>query len=252
MTIPLGIPRLAIAALGLALAWALPACTTLHEQHRSTSVVDFLYPNAGGVPATAAVPVLTLPLRVGMAFVPAAGPGAPALTEAQRMALLQRAADHFQALAYVKSIELIPSNYLRPRGGFDNLDQLRALYGVDVMALISYDQVQFTDQGALSLSYWTLVGAYLVPGEKNETQTVLDTVVVDVRSRSLLFRAPGTGHVSGHATPVNASEQLRTDSGASFDAAARQMIGNLDLELARFKEKLREHPERYVVVRPPS
>lgn len=40
---------------------------------------------------------------------------------------------------------------------------------MDVVALVSRDQVQFTDQGLLSLTHWTLVGAYIVPGERNDT-----------------------------------------------------------------------------------
>ena len=111
---------------------------------------------------------------------------------------------------------------------------------------------RFTDQGVLSLTYWTIVGAYVIPGEKNDTQTMLDTVVIDVKSRKMLFRAPGTDRVTGRATLVNASEQLRADSAASFDAAARQMIGNLDQQLALFKDKVKEHPDEYQVVRTPG
>lgn len=32
--------------------------------------------------------------------------------------------------------------------------------GADIIALISYDQVQFTDEGLASLSYWTVLGYY--------------------------------------------------------------------------------------------
>ncbi len=46
-----------------------------------------------------------------------------------------------------------------------------------------YDQVQFTGEGLLSLTYWTIVGAYLVPGEKNETKTMLDAAVFYIASR---------------------------------------------------------------------
>jgi rhombotail lipoprotein len=120
------------------------------------------------------------------------------------------------------------------------------------MALISYDQVQFTDQDFLSLTYWTIVGAYIVPGEKNDTHTMLDTVVFDVKSRKLLFRAPGVNHIKGRATPANLSEQLRLDSTAGFDASAKEMIVNLDQQLALFKDKVKERPEEYKVVRTPE
>ena len=43
------------------------------------------------------------------------------------------------------------------------------MFGIDVIVLLSYDQVQFRDEGLLSLTYWTVVGAYTIPGEKNDT-----------------------------------------------------------------------------------
>ena len=247
-------PRLRRVAAGLSLALALSGCGLLqqHQQHTSASVVDFLYADAAAPAVTAATPVLHLPLRVGIAFVPSRGMANHALTQIRQRDMLQRVADHFKQYDVVKSIEVIPSDYLRPRGGFANLDQIRTLYGVDVIALVSYDQVQFTDEGILSLTYWTIVGAYVIPGEKNDTQTLLDTVVMDIPSRKMLFRAPGTDHVSGRSTLVNASEQLRTDSASSFDAAGLKMIENLDQELARFREKVKQNPADYRVMRAPG
>ena len=162
---------------------------------------------------------------------------------------MKQVASRFKSYPFIKDIELIPTAYLRTKGGFPNLEQIRTMYGVDVVALISYDQVQFTDQGLLGLTYWTIVGAYVVPGEKNDTQTMLDTVVVDISSKKMLFRAPGMDHVNGHSTPVNLSEQLRIDSEASFAKAATQMIDNLDLQLTAFKDKVKEHPDDFKVVR---
>lgn len=230
-------------------------CSTFSQRERrnSTSVVDFLYPDKEQVAETAGVPVLSLPLRVGIAFVPPGGYGSyksrEVLTEKRKMDLMQQVADHFKKYPYVKSIELIPSAYLRPRGSFANLDQVRRIYGVDVIALVSYDQVQFTDQGLLSLTYWTIVGAYIIPGEKNDTHTMLDTVVYDIASRKMLFRAPGTNHVKGRATLVNLTEELRRDSENGLNEAAKDMITNLDQQLAVFKDKVKERPEEYKVVR---
>lgn len=228
---------------------AVGGCATIRERHNAASVVDFLYPDAKDPVITPGIPVLTLPLRVGIAFVPSAGYGSPALTEKRKMDLMQQVADHFKKYPYVKDIELIPTAYLRNKGGFANLEQIRTMYGVDVIALVSYDQMQFTDQDFLSLTYWTIVGAYIIPGEKNDTHTMLDTVVVDINSRKMLFRAPGTHHIKGRATPANLSEQLRLDSETSFGEAAKQMIENLDQQLTHFKEKVKERPDEYKVVR---
>jgi rhombotail lipoprotein len=224
-------------------------CATVRERHNAASVVDFLYPDIRDPVVTPGIPVLTLPLRVGIAFVPSTGYGNSMLTEKRKLDLMQQVADHFKKYPYVKDIELIPSAYLKQKGGFANLEQIRTMYGVDVIALVSYDQIQFTDQDFLSLTYWTIVGAYIVPGEKNDTHTMLDTVVVDIKSRKMLFRAPGTHHVKGRATLVNLSEQLRLDSETSFGEAAKQMIENLDQQLTLFKDKVKERPDEYKVVR---
>lgn len=235
---------------------AASGCATGRNAHNAASVVDFLYPDTKDPVVTPGIPVLSLPIRVGIAFVPGGGSYSNynifALTENRKMDLMQQVADHFKKYPFVKDIEIIPSAYLKTKGGFANLEQIRTMYGVDVIALISYDQAQFTDQGLLSLSYWTIVGAYVVPGEKNDTHTMLDTVVLDIESRKMLFRAPGLHHVKGNATPINQSEQLRLDSDTGFTEASKAMIANLDLQLAHFKDKIKERPDEYKVVRTPE
>ena len=237
---------------GLCLTLLIGGCATSRQTRNMSSAVEFLYPNTKDPVITPGIPVLTLPIRVGIAFVPGSGYSYrqhTALTENRRTELMQRVADHFKKYPYVKSIEIIPSAYLRPRGSFANLDQLRSMFGVDVIALVSYDQVQFTDSGLLGLTYWTIVGAYVVPGEKNDTHTMIDTVVYDIASRKMLFRAPGVHHVKGRATLVNLSEKLRLDSSTGFDEASKDMITNLDLQLGLFREKIKERPAEYRVVR---
>lgn len=217
-------------------------------QHATTSVVDYLYPNAKKEPiADQGVPVLNLPMRVGIAFVPERG--VSHLTEAKKTELLEKVAANFKSLDYIKSIEIIPSAYLTPQGGFTNLEQIRAMHGVESMALVSYDQKQFTDEGIASIVYWTIVGAYVVPGEKNSTYTMVDTVIMHIPSRKLLFRAPGTSQIKGYSTPINLSEKLRLDSEKGFNEAVDKMIPNLGQQLASFREKVKASPEEYQVVR---
>ncbi len=253
--------RLCLALAVAALTVGLGACAS--RAHYATSVVDYLYPNIKDPVISPGIPVLNVPMRVGIAFVPNDRTGrsgygwvAPhmsaALTEKKKTELMQQVADHFRKYEFVKSIEIIPSAYLTPRGSFANLDQIRTMYGVDVIALLSYDQSQFTDEGLWSLTYWTIIGAYVVQGEKNDTQTMLDAVVYDIASRKMLFRAPGVSHIKGKATPVNLSEQLRADSERGFNEAATQMIGNLDQQLGLFREKVKAQPQEYKVVYQPG
>ena len=168
------------------------------------------------------------------------------------MELMKKVASHFRDPSLVKSIEIIPSAYLTPKGSFENLDQLRSMFGVDVVALISYDQIQFTNESRTSLTYWTLIGAYLVEGEKNDTRTLMDAVVYDIASRRLLFRAPGVSSIKGRSTPVNLDEELRRDSERGFRDASADLIGNLDQQLVAFREKVKESPEEYKVVTRPG
>lgn len=77
---------------------------------------------------------------------------------------------------------------------------------------------------------------------------MLDTTIYDIKSRKLLFRAPGTSNVKGSSTPINLSEELRLDSIESFKLATKDMINNLDHQLAVFRQKLKDDPTKAKVV----
>ena len=230
-----------------AISLSTTGCAT-RSAHYATSVVQYLYPKDTKHVETATIPLLSLPLRVGVAFVPGDGYQIiNSLSEKYKEDLMKKVSAEFKQYPFVKSIEIIPSPYLMPKGGFTNLDQLRTMYGVDVIALLSYDQVQHTDEGLLSLSYWTLIGAYIVRGEKNDTSTMLDAAVYHIPSRKLLFRAPGTSRIKASATPVNLREQLRKDSEAGFKEAAVMLTTNLKEQLEQFKVKVKESPQEYKI-----
>jgi rhombotail lipoprotein len=173
---------MAIVALILATATGCAGLYGNRRVHHANSLFRYLYPNEARRLDAPVIPTqLALPLRVGVAFVPSDNErnvfDTQTFTENHKMQLMKRVSEQFKSYPFVRSIELIPTAYLQPRGGFDNLDQLQRMYNIDVITLLSYDQVQFTDEGLLSLTYWTVVGAYVVPGEKNETRTLLDAAV---------------------------------------------------------------------------
>lgn len=230
------------------------------QRGQGTSVIQYLYPLDQNRVETERVPELHLPLKVGVAFVPRATADArnyrylstEGPTERERAELVEKVAARFRELPYIGKVEHIPSAYLRPEGGFANLDQLRSMFDVDVVALVAYDQVQFTDQNFLSFAYWTIVGAYVVKGEQNDTQTLLDAVVYDIPSRSLLFRAPGTSQVKGGATAIGLEGKLRADSTEGFRLAADDMINNLETQLAAFRVRIKERPDEVRLVNRPG
>lgn len=238
----------------------LGGCASQTRYHSST--VDYLFGNEGAKVEQTGRIVLSVPLKVGIGFVPEAATerksgglsrgyvwGSPFLgmhlTEKHKVELANEVVEHFQRYPFVGSIEIIPSAYLTPRGGFEDLDRLRKMFEYDAVVLLSYDQVQFTDQGFGSILYWTVVGAYAIQAEKNMTQTMMDAVVYDIGSRKMLFRAPGVSQIKGNATPVNLSEALRADSEKGFQEASKELIRSLDEQLALFRDKLKNAPEQY-------
>ena len=247
---------LSLLVVGLLLICFLTGCAEFYGERKTrytSSVVDFLYPKENIVEVPT-IPRLSLPLRVGVAFVPesAGGVRGSRLSEKDKIDLMNRISSEFRKLPFVKDIEVIPSAYLSKGGGFTNLDQIRTMYGIDVIALLSYDQVQHTDEGLMSLSYWTIVGAYIVKGERNDTSTMVDAAVYDISSRKMLFRAPGLSHIKGKATLVNLNEQLRIDSLNGFRMASDDLVNNLQEQLDLFKAKVKEMPQQYVVEHKPG
>jgi rhombotail lipoprotein len=205
-------------------------------------VVDYLYPDAKEPPQMApTVTRLRLPVRVGIAFAPGAGRG-NGPQEAAQAQLLERVKASFSQYDYIGSIEVIPAAYLRPRGGFANLDQVARMFNVDVIALVSYDQIRFNDTNRLAVLYWTVVGAYLIKGDQYDVQTMVDAAVFDVRSRKLLFRAPGTSQVKGASTLAGYSKEVRGAQTDGYAQAVEQMIPALQAQLAGFKERARSDP----------
>lgn len=203
------------------------------------SMVDYLYPDAKTPPAmTPSVVQLKPPVRVGIAFVPGKGWG-NGLPEAAQMKLLQRVRDSFSQHPYIGKIEIIPTQYMRPNGGFTNLEQVARMFDVEVVTLLSYDQVQFNDSDALSMLYWTIVGAYVIQGDRYDVQTMVDASVFDVKSHKLLFRAPGTSQIKGSATMAGLSEKTRDARTKGYEAAVDELIPRLQSELDSFRERIK-------------
>ena len=216
----------------------LTGCAHVNKQ-RTSSLQEYLYPkDAKTEEVHSALPKLSPPLRMGIVFVPETlrettgaryetsmssmfGTAEP-LSEKDKTELTQEISSLLGKDPFFRSIESVPSTYLPKGGSFTNLDQ-----------------VQFTDEGLLTLLYWTGIGWYLVPGEKNETNSTLDIAVYHTPSRNLLFRGLGKSRITGHATPVNLTEALRKDSNEGFREAAQMMIGNLQQQIELFKQNIK-------------
>ncbi|MCP5057500.1 MAG: hypothetical protein GY937_12365 [bacterium] len=124
-SVPLALTLLALAASGCAGLGG-----TRHGQ--STSLVDYIDPSGQGRNFEPTIPHLRFPLTVGVAFVPSANPHGEttddSFTEQEKVEFSERVVERFERLAFVDRIEIIPAVYLRSKGGFTNLDQLKNLY----------------------------------------------------------------------------------------------------------------------------
>jgi len=234
----------------MAITTALSGCELLLPNHcltgcgprtqRSSSLVEFLYPDGGAPPPRDAIPELHVPLRVGLAFLPSKTPGLEALSAAQREELLARIREHFRTRKFIADIVIIPDYYLSSgRKGFDGLAGLQRLYSLDLVALVSYDQLVHEDENRWSLGYLTIVGAYVLQGNRHDVSTLIDLAVVDPATRSLVLRAGGTDTRHGSSTRVDEAPDLRRASAGSFSSATEQMIGHFDTALTDFESEVR-------------
>jgi rhombotail lipoprotein len=215
-------------------AFCAPGCQS--QTRNTSSLVSFLYPDGKTPPPNNTIPVLHVPLRVGLAFLPSqAAYGAAPLDAAQKQELLERIRQRFSSRKFVSEIIVIPDYYLATARGFASLDGVQRLYNIDLMALVSYDQVTHTDDNKLSLGYLTIVGAYVLPGSSHDTATLVDLAVVDPATRSLVLRAGGTSTHHGMSTLVDVNRDSRKESAGGFNDATNQMIGNFDSALTDFE-----------------
>jgi len=226
---------LLIATLSLA-----AGCTSLPPVHNASNALEFLYPEGNAEATDPKDVTLHLPLRVGIAFAPGTYANSDPIPEAKKQALLERIAAAFRAHNGVGRIEVVPSIYLKPRGSFENLRQISASLGLDLMVLVSYDQAQFTESTRASWTYLTVVGPFLVQGEKNDTRTVMDAVIYDIPSRTLLFRAAGESTVKGNSSPLNQDRKRRLFAEQGFDQATQPLVAHLEAALDAFEEQTKE------------
>lgn len=232
----------------------LAGCVGMHsrQNHRSSSIADYLYPKVATPLITPSMSQLQLPLKVGVAFAPRERFAPGAISSMQDETILEKVAAAFRSQPFVERIEVVPSSYLMPKGSFANLDQVSRMMNLDVIVLIAYDQVQFTEENLLSLTYWTIVGSYIFKGNNNDTQTLIEAVVYDIPSRTLLFRAPGVSHITSSTTKVDSAEKRRLESTRGLELAIDDMTKNLSERLQTFKDEVRQGKARVAITHAPG
>ena len=221
----------------------LAGCVTAQRVQRRSNLMSYLYPdaNAPQTPNPSGAR-LQLPLRIGIAFVPPDRGASryaddfrtsfPAATEARLLNIVKQ---NFQSRDWVSDIVVIPTAYLVPHGGFSNLEQVARLMNVDVVALASIDQLQVSNPRRASFLYLSVIGAYVLPLDRNETRTMIDVAAFHVPSRTFLLRAPGTNVITGSSTAMDVGPKLEERSTKSFALAMNDLSKNLSAEVDQFK-----------------
>jgi len=143
----------------------------------------------------------------------------PVVSRQDEKKLLDIVRKTFEGRDWVKEIVVIPSTYLTPNGGFDNLDQ-----------------IQYVNQNPIA--YLSIVVSYFLPLEKNETRTLIDVAVFHVPTRTFLLRAPGNSKITGHTTSVDEPKALRERAETGLKIATVELSKNLNEEVESFKTSL--------------
>jgi len=239
--------RVAVASLCSA---AFAGC--LSQPEARSGALDYLT-RKGSAEVDDAEVKLKLPVRVAIAVPPAGsamGPmraGLPPTThrispatisDRKRRELLDRFTNEFKDRPGVASVQVLPSTYLTPGGGFAELQRAGTSFGFEIVALLSFDQFQFNEAGGASFDLGTVGGGRRVEGEANETRTVIDASLFDLASSQLLLHATGESSVKATAAHYQVQDGLRIASESGFDSAMKDLFKNLDSAAAEFAKQL--------------
>ena len=221
------------------------------KQRQVASLLAYLFPDSEQIePQSDMVAEIKVPFRIGVAFVPDHNDPEFRLPETDRLTLAGKVRDAFSKYPFISVIQAVPSMYLESGGGFANLDRIAALLKLDVVALVSFDQVQNAGPTGWSFLYWTGIGAYVISGDQYDILTAVETAVFDIKSRKLLMRASGVSNIKGTATMVGFSERAREARTSGFEEAMAEMIGNLHEEVKLFREKAPKDPSIQLILPP--
>ena len=244
-------PSRSIFALSTTLCLLAIGCATPETVQRRSSLASYLGAKASPPLAPSTGPVrVDFPFRLGIAFVPAdptqtrgdfaSGNLQGPLGPGQEQEIHQRITASFAQKPWAREVKTIPSLYLAKGGGFEDLDKVARTFQVDVIALVSVDQVQFSNPRWYAWTYWTLVGAYMVKGDKNDTTTVVDAAIYHVPSRTLLFRAGGVGTAKGSSTWSSREASFREQSRESLSLAMTHLSASLDTAVTDFRQDVQK------------
>jgi rhombotail lipoprotein len=117
------------------------------------------------------------------------------------------------------------------------LEQVRASYAADIVILIFYHQDQRTVQsGPAALLDAMIVPAFVVPGVKVHTATLIEGVVAHIPSNAVIFRTSGHEERTSYSTSYSEENVSAAASVDSFNAAIVDFGKSLSNTLNQFDQ----------------
>jgi rhombotail lipoprotein len=203
---------------------------------KQSNLATFLFGGSAPQAPLQKVP-LKLPARVGVAFVPGdlATQNIPDTTKKDVIeSVRSQLAKHTK---YVAGAQSIPSMYLTPKGGVSNLEQVARQFDVDVIVLLGANQFQKHERNPLAAFLdITLVGAFIIPGNTVDTDTVLEAAVYHVPSRALVLRADGADRKKSRSTRYGANQSANNDAVSSIEGASKKLVVSIAEALVNFEK----------------
>lgn len=223
----------------------LTGCASLgldQKRHiKSTSLISFLYPDKD-FPSENSMPHLQLPLNVGLAFIPPTS-GSAEPTQAFQQQLLSQVKSEFSDKDYINKIVIIPSMYLKHGRNAIELEYLKQMFQIDVIALVSYDQITRRADNLKSLTYFTVLGAFIFKGSEFDTSTLLDLAMVDIDTKVILLRAAGVANARDDFKESHVNKKYHQLTRKNFNTAIGALSDNLKLAVNQFEFDLKHKPK---------
>lgn len=219
----------------------LAGCAALNQRSKFSSSVplsSFIKPVSDSRQIDKKTP-LTFPVSVSILFIPGGTINKGVYTSYGSVpyTTLYKASQELkkQLLAnpkYISSVSIIQGD---ETSSMISLNDIRSSYATDVVIILSYKQDQSNSQtGAAGLADVTIVGAFVVPGVKINTTTLVDAKIIHIPNNAIIFRTSATNEHSTHSTSYTV-ESTATEESINGILAATTEIGNsLNKTLTKF------------------
>ena len=196
--------------------------------HRS-SVVDYLYSNEQGVALSPFVALLKFPLKVGIGFAPSKVQYHQRIIDETERVKLMRRVQGILKKYNMGDTKIIPSAFFEQNGGFEHLKEIKKLYDIDLIVLVSYDYLKFTDNTPNHITYWGIIGGDIVESRENLIHTMVNASLFDIESKKLAFISSGVSRIRGK---IDAKQQKK-----GFLVASEMLLKDLNLRLSLLSKR---------------